>query len=247
MLLTITTTHVPATDLGYLLHKHPDKFQTVELSVGNAHIFYPEKSEERTTICLLLDIDPIDMVRNARNLGGEGFALGDLEADSIPVNFLMPFDGTPLEGTWLLTPLGCLRILALVRLACPQAELRMAGGREMHLRTQQPAALQVANSIFLGDYLTSEGQAAAADLAMIADAGFVVLGQEDVDPNELARRVHASKNRDARQPATGCGGGCASTCGTAGTGCPIGAAGPAAGVEPVLRRRGAGTTESPNA
>lgn len=76
MLLNITTTHKPATDLGYLLHKHPDKFQTFDLSVGKAHIFYPEKSEERTTISLLLDIDPIDMVRSARNLGGEGFALG---------------------------------------------------------------------------------------------------------------------------------------------------------------------------
>jgi len=76
MLLNITTTHKPATDLGYLLHKHPDKFQTFDLSVGKAHVFYPEKSEERTTISLLLDIDPIDMVRGARNLGGEGFALG---------------------------------------------------------------------------------------------------------------------------------------------------------------------------
>lgn len=76
MILNISTTHYPATDLGYLLHKHPDKFQTLDLSVGKAHLFYPEKSEEKTTISLLLDIDPIDMVRNARNLGGDGFALG---------------------------------------------------------------------------------------------------------------------------------------------------------------------------
>lgn len=76
MLLNITTTHKPATDLGYLLHKHPDKFQTVDLSVGKAHVFYPQKSEEKTTVSLLLDIDPIDMVRSARNAGGDGFALG---------------------------------------------------------------------------------------------------------------------------------------------------------------------------
>ncbi|MFM2268766.1 MAG: hypothetical protein RL757_2207 [Bacteroidota bacterium] len=76
MLLNITTTHQPATDLGYLLHKHPDKFQTFELSMGKAHVFYPEKSETRTTVSLLLDIDPIDMVRNARNLSGDGFSLG---------------------------------------------------------------------------------------------------------------------------------------------------------------------------
>ncbi|POH72617.1 biotin synthase BioB [Arthrobacter glacialis] len=104
------------------------------------------------------------------------FALRELGSDSIPVNFLMPFDGTPLEGTWLLTPAACLRVLALVRFACPATELRMAGGREMHLRTLQPLALHVANSLFLGDYLTSEGQEATADLDMIADNGFVVLG-----------------------------------------------------------------------
>jgi 3' terminal RNA ribose 2'-O-methyltransferase Hen1 len=76
MILNITTTHQPATALGYLLHKHPDKFQSIDLSVGKAHVFYPEKSEERTTISLLLDIDPIDMVRSANKPGSEGFALG---------------------------------------------------------------------------------------------------------------------------------------------------------------------------
>jgi biotin synthase len=104
------------------------------------------------------------------------FALRELGSDSIPVNFLMPFDGTPLAGTWLLTPARCVRILAMARFACPSAEIRMAGGREMHLRTLQTLALHVANSLFLGDYLTSEGQAAQADLEMIADAGFRVLG-----------------------------------------------------------------------
>jgi 3' terminal RNA ribose 2'-O-methyltransferase Hen1 len=81
MIINITTTHYPATDLGYLLHKHPDRFQSVELSVGKAHIFYPEKSAERTTISLLLDIDPIDMVRGAKNLSGDGFSLGQYVND----------------------------------------------------------------------------------------------------------------------------------------------------------------------
>lgn len=76
MILNISTTHFPATDLGYLLHKHPDKFQTLELSVGKAHIFYPEKSNQRTSISLLLDIDSIDMVRSARNIKNDGFAFG---------------------------------------------------------------------------------------------------------------------------------------------------------------------------
>ncbi len=110
------------------------------------------------------------------------FALRELDSDSIPINFLMPFDGTPLADTWLLNPLRCLRILAMARFACPATEIRMAGGREMHLRSLQPLALHLANSLFLGDYLTSEGQAAKADLDMIADAGFRVLGtQPDTD------------------------------------------------------------------
>lgn len=109
------------------------------------------------------------------------FALRDLDSDSIPVNFLMPFEGTPLQSEWTLTPARCLRILAMVRLAAPSAEVRMAGGREMHLRSQQALALHLANSLFLGDYLTSEGQAAQADLEMIADAGFTVLGADAAD------------------------------------------------------------------
>ena len=107
------------------------------------------------------------------------FALRTLDTDSIPVNFLMPFDGTPLAGTNLLTPLRCLRILALARFTCPDREIRMAGGREMHLRSLQSQALHVVNSLFLGDYLTSEGQPAKADLEMIADAGFRVLSDQN--------------------------------------------------------------------
>ncbi|MBZ5733111.1 biotin synthase BioB [Nocardioides sp. TRM66260-LWL] len=107
------------------------------------------------------------------------FALKELDSDSIPINFLMPFDGTPYENTWELDPLRCLRILAMARFVCPDKEIRIAGGREMHLRSLQGTALHVANSIFLGDYLTSEGQDAEADLALIRDNGFVVLGSEE--------------------------------------------------------------------
>lgn len=78
MLLTISTTYFPATDLGYLLHKHPDKFQVFELTIGNVYVFYPEKSDEKTTIALLLDIDSIKMVKNNRN---NDFALGQYVND----------------------------------------------------------------------------------------------------------------------------------------------------------------------
>ncbi len=63
MLLTLSTTHQPATDLGYLLHKHPGKVQPFDLSFGSAQVFYPELSEEKTTAALLLDVDPVGMVR----------------------------------------------------------------------------------------------------------------------------------------------------------------------------------------
>jgi biotin synthase len=126
------------------------------------------------------------------------FALRTLGSESIPVNFLMPFDGTPLAGTKLLSPLKCLRILALARFACPATEVRMAGGREMHLRSLQSTALHVVNSLFLGDYLTSEGQAAEADLEMIADAGFRI-GHPDHE-HDAPAATDAETEAD-RQPA----------------------------------------------
>src|SRR6266702_3348427 len=66
MLLTITTTYRPATDLGYLLHKHPERVQSFSLSFGRAHVFYPEVSDERCTVALLLGIDPVHLVRGRR-------------------------------------------------------------------------------------------------------------------------------------------------------------------------------------
>src|SRR5690348_10592778 len=75
MLLTITTTHSPATDLGYLLHKNPGRPQRFELAFGNAHVFYPQADEARCTAALLLEIDPVGLVRNRRGPAGEGFAL----------------------------------------------------------------------------------------------------------------------------------------------------------------------------
>lgn len=66
MLLTITNTRPPATDFGYLLHKHPDRFQKFSLSFGDCHVYFPEASEERCTVALLLDVDPIEMARGKK-------------------------------------------------------------------------------------------------------------------------------------------------------------------------------------
>src|SRR5215218_2258946 len=75
MLLTLTTTRRPATDLGYLLHKHPDRVQSFDLSFGRAHVFYPEATDARCTAALLLDVDPVGLVRKRGGPSGEGFSL----------------------------------------------------------------------------------------------------------------------------------------------------------------------------
>ncbi len=81
VLLTITTTVEPASDLGYLLHKHPGRVQSFSLPVGTAHVFYPEVSAERTTAALLLEVDPVGLVRGRGGQASEGFALGQYVND----------------------------------------------------------------------------------------------------------------------------------------------------------------------
>ncbi|SHF65192.1 biotin synthase BioB [Streptoalloteichus hindustanus] len=124
-------------------------------------------------------------------------ALRELDPDSVPVNFLIPFQGTPLEGRWELTPDRCLRILAVFRFFFPDVEVRLAGGREIHLRGMQPLALHLANSIFLGDYLTSEGQPGADDRQMIADAGFTIEGVDEPTLPEARHDLVAIRRRGA--------------------------------------------------
>jgi hypothetical protein len=75
MLLTITTTHHPATDLSFLLHKHPARLQTFGLNFGQVHVFYPEATEERCTAALLLDVDAVGLVRGKKGSSGEGRTL----------------------------------------------------------------------------------------------------------------------------------------------------------------------------
>ena len=75
MLLTIRTTHKPATDLGFLLHKNPNRVQSFAESFGQAHVFYPEASEDGCTVALLLDVDPVGLVRRGRGPSGEGGTL----------------------------------------------------------------------------------------------------------------------------------------------------------------------------
>jgi biotin synthase len=127
-------------------------------------------------------------------------ALRDLGVESIPLNFLIDIEGTPLAGPHpathgfaagtplpegegvrtRLTPRYCLKALAMFRFVNPTSELRIAGGRELHLGSLQSLGLYAANSIFVGDYLTTKGQPPEADYRMIEEMGFVVTRQEAV-------------------------------------------------------------------
>lgn len=141
-------------------HSYEDRLQTVE-AVRRAGI----------SPCSGLIVG---MGETSEQLVELAFALRELDADSIPVNFLHAIPGTPLAGYDELTPQRCLKVLALLRFVCPTKEIRVSGGRELNLRSLQPLALYPANAIFVGDYLTTEGQAPEADYRMLADLGFEI-------------------------------------------------------------------------
>ncbi|HBL44346.1 MAG TPA: biotin synthase BioB, partial [Planctomycetaceae bacterium] len=124
------------------------------------------------------------------------FELRELETRSIPVNFLNSIDGTSLEAVDELDPRYCLKALCLFRMAHPATEIRIAGGREVNLRSMQAMGLYAANSMFVSDYLTTKGQAAEADYEMIADLGFeVIISGHEMDatgePAELATQAES--------------------------------------------------------
>ena len=102
------------------------------------------------------------------------FTLKALDADSIPINFLHPIKGTKFGDMDQLDPMKCMRILSMFRLINPSKEIRIAGGREVNLRSLQSMALMVANSIFVGDYLITGGQPNQMDFDMIEDMGFEI-------------------------------------------------------------------------
>jgi len=116
----------------------------------------------------------IGMGESDEDLIDLAFSLRDLDPDSIPLNMLHPVPGTPFEGTRQLSPRRCLKILCMFRFLHPRREIRAAGGREWNLRSLQPLALYVADSLFVDGYLTTPGQPAAEVQNMIEDLGFTV-------------------------------------------------------------------------
>jgi biotin synthase len=142
--------------------------------------------------------DDLEMVRRAKRAGfyvcsGGIFGLGEsaeqrvelamslreLDVDSVPINFLNPIPGTPLAGQKDLTPVDCLKIIAMLRLMLPEKDLVVCGGREINLRDLQSMIfLAGANGMMVGGYLTTSGRDHKDDLKMIEDLGLKVRGYE---------------------------------------------------------------------
>lgn len=143
-------------------------------------------------ICTTHDYDDdVAVVRTAKELGfhvcsggifglGEGWSdrvelvstLKALDVDSVPVNFLNPRPGTPLENSSNLTPVECLMVIALIRLMMPLKDIVVCGGRQINLRDLQPLIFAAgANGMMVGDYLTTPGREAEEDLRMLFDLG----------------------------------------------------------------------------
>lgn len=125
----------------------------------------------------------VGMGETKKDVVNMGRSLRNLDADSIPVNFLHAIDGTPLEGLDELNPRYNLKVLAMFRYMNPTKEIRVSGGREVNLRSLQPLSLYAANSIFVGDYLTTDGQEKSSDFAMLEDLGFEI-DREPFEKNE---------------------------------------------------------------
>ncbi len=117
----------------------------------------------------------VGMGERDEDIADVALELQSLGVKSIPVNFLVSIEGTPLQNQHDLDPRYCLKVLCLLRLTNPATEIRIAGGREVQLRSMQAMGLYAANSMFVSDYLTTKGQPAEADFQMVKDLGFEIV------------------------------------------------------------------------
>ena len=118
----------------------------------------------------------VGMGESSQDVVEVAFKLRELRVPSIPVNFLIPIDGNPVQSDGSLTPQRCLRALCLMRMVNPTAEIRVAAGREGHLRSLEALSLYPANSLFVDGYLTTRGDALPDTYRMIEEAGFEIEG-----------------------------------------------------------------------
>ena len=179
--------------IGFIKKEQAEKLKAAGLNRVNHNLntskrFHPE-------ICTTHSYkDRVETIKLCKSLGlevcsggifGQGetqddiidilMALRELKPEAIPLNFLIPVPGTPFEDRAVdLNPRFCLKILCLARFLNPESEIRVAGGREYHLRSLNPLALYAADSIFVCGYLTEGGQPADEAFEMIKDLGFEI-------------------------------------------------------------------------
>ncbi|MEZ4485209.1 MAG: biotin synthase BioB [Syntrophotaleaceae bacterium] len=185
-----TTSVRPSASLGLL-----DRESAEALAAAGCAVYHHNLETARSffpSICTTHDYEQdVETVRVAKQAGmsvccGGLFGLGesaaqrvelaltlrDLQVDSVPINFLAPVDGTPLAGRRQLSPMDCLRIIALYRFMLPNCQISVCGGRELNLGEFQSWIFMAgASGMMVGNYLTMRGRDLQADLKMITDAG----------------------------------------------------------------------------
>lgn len=185
-----TATVRPSASLGLL-----DRSAAEALAKAGCAVYHHNLETARSffpSICTTHDYEQdVETVRVAKQAGmsvccGGLFGLGEsleqrvelaltlreLDVDSVPINFLAPVDGTPLAGKRLLSPMDCLRIIALYRYILPECQINVCGGRELNLGEFQSWIFMAgASGMMVGNYLTMRGRDLQTDLQMIKDAG----------------------------------------------------------------------------
>jgi 3' terminal RNA ribose 2'-O-methyltransferase Hen1 len=216
--LSISTTLDRATDLGFLLHKHPARLQSFEVSVGTAHVFYPESSDARCTAALLLEVDPIAIVRGRKGPSSEGFALGQYvndrpyAASSMMSMALSKVFRTAMTGRCDARPEPA---RAAIPLEIRVPALPCRGGAELARRVFAPLGWQVAaTTSALDEQFPSWGRSSYVDVSLtgsvrLADALnhlYVLLPVLDdakhywVSPDEVDKLVRAGGGWLASHP-----------------------------------------------
>jgi 3' terminal RNA ribose 2'-O-methyltransferase Hen1 len=218
VLLTITTTRAPASDLGFLLHKHPGKAQTFDVSVGTAHVFYPEATDDACTVALLLEVDPVALVRGRKGPSSEAFSLGQYvndrpyAASSMLAVAMAKVFRTAMSGRCDARPELAASTLPL-RIRIPALPCR--GGVDMLKRFFEPLGWQVdATTSLLDETFPAWGDSRYLDVTLngtmrLADALnhiYVLLPVLDdakhywVSPDEVEKLIRAGEGWLATHP-----------------------------------------------
>jgi 3' terminal RNA ribose 2'-O-methyltransferase Hen1 len=200
VLLTITTTHTPATDLGFLLHKNPARAQTFDFGAGQAHVFYPEATEERCTVALLIDINPVTLARTSRRASLRTYVNDrPYVASSLMSSALLKVFGSAMSGSSQDHPELAATPIPLV---ASIAMLPCRGGEKLLRRLFEPLGYEVTATSHeldarfpewgLSDYLTVELRGRHT-LAALLQHLYVLIPTLDDDKHYWVDRAEVDK------------------------------------------------------